>query len=104
MGNPDLVVHANLGLCRLGFALASCTEGKTCLCLLSDMILQASDLHFCQLYHVFQQKGAWFHHTTDLLYFLCSKMCSHLNKIFSPDLFGEWMMNTDLGNYKERSY
>lgn len=98
MGSPDLVVHVNLELYSLGFALASCIQGKTCSCLLSDMILQASDLHLCWLYHILHQKGAWFHHTADLLYFFCSKTCSHLNKIFSPDLFGELMMNTHLGN------
>lgn len=69
MGSPDLVVRANLELCSLGFVLASCSQGKTCLRLLSDRILQASDLLLCWLYHIFQQKGAWFHHTADLLYF-----------------------------------
>lgn len=44
MGSPDLVVHANLELRRLGFALVSYIQGKTCLHLLSNTILQASDL------------------------------------------------------------
>lgn len=68
MGTHDLVVYDNLELCSLGFALASCIQGQTCLCFLSDMILRASDLLLCWLYHIFQQKGTWF--------FITQQICS----------------------------
>lgn len=58
MARPDLAVHTKLPLCRPGFTLASCIQGETRLCLVSDTILQASDLLLCWLYYIFQHEGA----------------------------------------------
>lgn len=87
MGSPDLAVPANLELCS-GFALVGSIRGRTCLCLPSEMNLQASDPLLCWLYHIFQQKRARFHHTAGLLYFFHSKTCSHLNKSFHQIFLG----------------
>lgn len=74
MDSPDLVVHANLELCSLGFALAICIQRKTCLCLLSDIILQASDLFLCWLYHISAKRSMVSSHSRCALLFLQQDM------------------------------
>lgn len=69
MGSPDLAVHANLELC-IGFALVGSIQGQTCLCLPSEMILQASDPLLCWLYHISARKSMVSSYGTSVLLFL----------------------------------